>query len=164
MADSWRRRRTCGRLEVVDLVLERVDLRVDGIEQVEEGVRDLVDEAVDEVPGRRLAVVRGVERGRVEGLAARWRLAHGDEDRRRRDEVDLPRLLAAVLPQRDRRRRRRTRTRRGSRAAAAAPRPHRVRRERLDDLRVDGDGKSVEKLLTGRVDEVYPACAHPRRG
>ena len=108
-------------------------------------------------------LVCGVDRGRVEGLAAAGRcLAHRDEDHRGRDEVDLSGLLAAVLPQCD-----------GDedaervRAVALEERPRHMRRpghERLDDVRVDGNRKRVEELLTGRVDELYPACAHPRRG
>ena len=79
-------------------VLELLDLRVDRVERLEIRLRDLVDEAMDELaarpPGRRPG---GAPPGRTARRRPR-RLAHRDDDSRGRDEIDL--LIARRDPRR----------------------------------------------------------------
>jgi hypothetical protein len=107
-----------------------------------------------------------VEAGRfVRGHGAGWRLPNRDQQARRRDEVDLLIADAVFIRERTCRQEEPVDVRpvalddgAGSTAVAG------MRNERLDDLRVDLDGKRRQYLFAGRVDEVGPAHGHLLRG
>ena len=139
------------RRPVVEAVLELLDLGVHRVERLEERLRDLVDESIDELAGIGLLVDGRVERRHVEGLtAASWCLPDGDDDTGSRDEVDFQVAHAILVGKRAR----------GDEDAedvravaleqwARLPTVHRPRDERLDDLGVDLDRQASRAAPRG---------------
>jgi hypothetical protein len=150
-----------GRTELVDSVLERVDLRVGRIQEIEVAVRDVVDEPVDELAERASAAVRGHERGHVERRASGRRLPDRDEAVGSRDEADLEGAHDACLLDD-----------RNEHAQHVGPvileertrvAPARRCDQLLDDVGVGARREDGVDLRAGRVEEVEPACAHCAR-
>jgi hypothetical protein len=74
---------------VLDVIVELVDFFVDSVDQVEVGLRDLVDDPVGEDPGRVVWAARLPCRGGVEGLPASRRLPDRHDRVRADDQVNL---------------------------------------------------------------------------
>ena len=74
---------------VLDVVFEIVDLLVEGVDQIQVALGDVVDEVVDDLR-RRILLAAGFARGaRIVGRPVAGGLAHREEQLPREDEVDL---------------------------------------------------------------------------
>ncbi len=148
-----------------DVALEVVDRLVEPVEQLEKRVARVVDGGLDDLSCGRVRVdARGdpVDRG---DRAARARLAHREDVRRRREEVELevlrPLLARAGHGVREHREHAcavRLELRHGR--VVVVPRL----REDRHRLRWHGDRNGPRDLLLRRIDQVGPLRRHGRRG
>ena len=148
----------------VDAILELLDLSVGRVEGCEVRVGHVVDEPVDERPGRRTVLCGWVEANRIERRSARRSLSHRDEELGRGNEIDLLvddliRIWARLGGQEHAEDVGTVSFEQGPWRASVAW----TCRESLDNLRVDVNRQRREQILCGRIDEVEPACAHRRR-
>jgi hypothetical protein len=89
---------------VLDVVVELVDLVVQSVDQIEVVLGDLVHEVVRDHSGVVDSATRAslVDAGRVERLSTVRRLARGQHELARQDQVDLLVVDAVFVPHRDR--------------------------------------------------------------
>ena len=144
----------------VDVVLELVDLGVDRVDDLEVGLRDVVDHPEHQLP--HADVLGGLEAAVVPGLALRRRLAHDDEPVRRGDEVDLLALDPVLLGNRGHR------DEDGEHVVAVSLEPRTLslaglRRQHVDDSVVDALRKGLHDLVLRRIEELEPALSHEHR-
>ena len=154
-----------GPREALDLALELVDPLVEGVEQLEKGVRRVVDDGVHDLARRRLGVDAGGDPVDRSEISARPGLADRDERVGRRQHVDLE-VLDAVAE------RRHARAREhgqhvgavGLEQRSGVARVRRGRGEHLHRVRVETGRDGAEDLLVRRVDQIGPGHRHRRRG
>ncbi len=164
---SWRSSRsrlptTCGRLRR-DHVLELVDLVVEVVDEIEEALGDVVDQVVGVHPDLLVRPAGLLRRLGVERLLAGRSLGDGDEDVRRRDEVDLLVVDAVLVRDGDRH----EEDAEHVAALGGDARPwlvvvHVRREQRLEGRRMHLLRQGLVQLRGRRVDQVDPLGHDPR--